>query len=140
MRTSYRLRAEEDEEGEALSRILPRSLMAPPGIPVFATRARVVDAGRVELVGRAWSGSGAIERVEVSDDDGRTWFDATLDAAPADPFAWRRWTFAWQASPGERVVCCRATDASGRTQPLEPTWNLGGYVNNAIQRIPILVR
>jgi Mo-co oxidoreductase dimerisation domain len=46
----------------------------------------------------------------------------------------------WGASPGERILCCRATDSTGATQPLEPEWNVGGYANNAVQRVSILVR
>jgi sulfane dehydrogenase subunit SoxC len=38
------------------------------------------------------------------------------------------------------VLCCRATDEAGDAQPLEPEWNLGGYENNAVQRVPVLVR
>jgi DMSO/TMAO reductase YedYZ molybdopterin-dependent catalytic subunit len=136
----YRLRADPDETGEPVTRIRPRSLMVPPGIPEFETRRRVVDAGTCIVRGRAWSGSAAIARVELSDDDGRTWWEAELGEAPVDPFAWRSWSFEWLASPGERVLCCRATDATGATQPLEPSWNVGGYVNNAVQRVPVLVR
>jgi DMSO/TMAO reductase YedYZ molybdopterin-dependent catalytic subunit len=136
----YRLRSDPDEPGEPVSRIRPRSLMVPPGFPDFMTRRRIVEAGTHEVRGRAWSGGGPIEHVELSDDDGRTWWEAVLDPAPADPFAWRGWSFEWPASPGERVLCCRAMDATGETQPLEPSWNVGGYVNNAVQRVPVLVR
>jgi DMSO/TMAO reductase YedYZ molybdopterin-dependent catalytic subunit len=136
----YRLRADPDEPGEPVTRIRPRSLMVPPGIPEFETRRRIVDAGSQVVRGRAWSGSAMMERVEFSDDEGRTWWDAALEEASIDPFAWRGWTFEWLASAGERVLCCRATDASGLTQPLEPSWNVGGYVNNAVQRIPVMVR
>jgi hypothetical protein len=83
---------------------------------------------------------GPIERVEFSDDGAGTWSDARLEALPSDPFAWRGWTFEWDASTGDRELCCRATDATGETQPLEPTWNVGGYVNNAVQRVPVTVR
>jgi Mo-co oxidoreductase dimerisation domain len=38
------------------------------------------------------------------------------------------------------VLCCRATDATGASQPDGPTWNVGGYANNAVQRVPVLVR
>jgi sulfane dehydrogenase subunit SoxC len=38
------------------------------------------------------------------------------------------------------LLCCRATDSTSATQPLEPGWNVGGYANNAVQRVPILVR
>ena len=47
MRHSYRLRQEEEEPGVPLSRIQVRSLLVPPGIPDFLTRARVVRGGRV---------------------------------------------------------------------------------------------
>jgi sulfane dehydrogenase subunit SoxC len=39
---SYRLRQDADEPGEPLSRIAVRSLLAPPGIPDFITRRRLV--------------------------------------------------------------------------------------------------
>ncbi len=136
----YRLRSDPDELGEPVTRIRPRSLMVPPGIPDFMTRRRIVDAGAHTIRGRAWSGRAPIERVEFSDDGGRTWWDATLDDSPDDAFAWRGWSFAWHAGPGERILSCRATDATGETQPSEPTWNVGGYVNNAVQRVLALVR
>jgi hypothetical protein len=37
------------------------------------------------------------------------------------------------------VLCSRATDAAGNSQPLEPAWNLKGYANNAVERIPVTV-
>ena len=41
----YRLRQDEDEAGEPLERMQPRSLMVPPGIPEFLTRERTVPTG-----------------------------------------------------------------------------------------------
>jgi sulfane dehydrogenase subunit SoxC len=140
MSRSYRFRSDPDEDGEAVTRILPRSLMAPPGIPEFLTRQRVVDTGRHAVRGRAWSGLGAIERVEFSDDDGATWSDANLDPSHRDASAWRGWSFDWEAPAGERILCSRATDSTGATQPLEPGWNVGGYANNAVQRVFVTVR
>jgi DMSO/TMAO reductase YedYZ molybdopterin-dependent catalytic subunit len=134
----YRLRMEEDEEGVPLSRIRPRALMVPPGIPDFPTRRRTLAAGACTVEGRAWSGSPPVERVEVSTDGGATWADARLGDA-AGPWAWRSWMYDWDARPGEHELCCRATDAAGNTQPLEPEWNLGGYANNAVQRVSITV-
>lgn len=137
---AYRIRASEEDEGRPVTRMRPRSLMAPPGIPDFMTRERVVDAP-VRLEGRAWSGSSAVARVEVSDDDGASWHDAELERDIDDRWAWVRWTFDWRPSgTGPYTLCCRATDETGETQPLEPEWNLGGYENNAVQRVPVLVR
>jgi hypothetical protein len=28
---------------------------------------------------------------------------------------------------------------AGNVQPLEPVWNVGGYANNAVQRVPVTV-
>jgi DMSO/TMAO reductase YedYZ molybdopterin-dependent catalytic subunit len=140
MARSYRFRSDPDEVGEAVTRIRPRSLMIPPGIPEFLTRSRIVDAGTHTVRGRAWSGLGRIERVEFSDDGGRTWADTRLDPPHRDATAWLGWSTEWAASPGARVLSCRATDSTGATQPLEPGWNVGGYANNAIQRVPVLVR
>ncbi len=118
--------------------MLPRSLLVPPGIPDFLTRARFLDAGPCTLTGRAWSGFAQVERVEVSADGGATWADAALEE-PLAEFAWRGWHFEWDARPGEHVLSCRATDGAGNTQPLEPFWNLGGYCNNAVQRVHVTV-
>ena len=114
--------------------------MRPPGFPDFFTRHRIVDRGPVELGGRAWSGFGPIERVEVSVDGGSTWRDARLGPLSTSSYAWRAWSFGWTAEPGEHELACKATDATGRTQPASPTWNRGGFENNSIQRVPVTVR
>ena len=139
MRHSYRRRQHEDEPGEPITRIAPRSLMVPPGIPEFMSRSRVVEAGRCEVVGRAWSGESEISGVDVSTDGGVTWYEAELDDDALGRWAWRGWRFTWSAEPGEHELCCRARDAEGNVQPLEPPWNVGGYMNNAVQRVAVTV-
>jgi DMSO/TMAO reductase YedYZ molybdopterin-dependent catalytic subunit len=134
----YRLRQNEDEAGEPLQRMLPRSLLVPPGIPEFLTRERTVRAGDCLLEGRAWSGIAPVERVDVSDDGGATWAEAELDP-PEGRWAWRGWRFDWDAKPGEHLLCSRARDEAGNEQPLEPAWNLGGYANNAVQTVRVTV-
>jgi DMSO/TMAO reductase YedYZ molybdopterin-dependent catalytic subunit len=131
--TAYRI------AGTPVTRMLPRSLMVPPGIPDFLSRLRFVEPGACVLEGRAWSGHGPIERVEVSADGGATWEDATL-GEPLSEFAWLGWSHTWQAEPGEHELCCRATDAAGNSQPVEAPWNLDGYCNNAVHRVPVVVR
>lgn len=136
----YRYRQDADEAGRPVTRIMPRALMVPPGYPDFLTRRRIIAMEPCRLEGRAWSGWGAIEKVEVSTDGGRTWADADLGDGPASPWAWRAWTIAWTPTiEGECVLCCRATDEAGNTQPSEIPWNVGGYSNNSIQRIPVTV-
>ena len=139
MRHSYRVRLDEDEPGDPITRIAPRSLMIPPGIPEFTSRARVVESGACELRGRAWSGESEVVAVDVSSDGGETWAPAELDEPTLGRWAWRSWRYVWDAEPGEHELCCRARDAAGDEQPLEPPWNVGGYKNNAVQRVAVTV-
>jgi sulfane dehydrogenase subunit SoxC len=136
---AYALRQETGEPGTQLTRIDPRALIAPPGFPDFMSRTRFVPAGEHVLHGRAWSGWGPVDRVDVSTDDGATWAPAEL-APAADPWAWRPWTFTWHAdTPGRYVVSARASDATGRTQPAEQPWNRGGFSNTSPQRVDVVV-
>jgi sulfane dehydrogenase subunit SoxC len=135
---AYRMYDADGEPGDPVTRMLPRSLMVPPGVPDFMSRERHLEPGPATLTGRAWSGQGPIERVEVSTDGGATFAPAELDE-PLGPAAWRGWRFAWDAQPGEHVLCSRATDAAANTQPLDPPWNLKGYSNNAVERIAVVV-
>jgi DMSO/TMAO reductase YedYZ molybdopterin-dependent catalytic subunit len=139
MRHSYRVRQEEDEAGVPITAIAPRSLMIPPGIPEFLSRTRVLEAGVCEIVGRAWSGAAEIAGVDVSTDGGETWASAELGDAALGRWAWRSWRFSWDAEPGEHELSCRARDGAGNEQPLQPPWNVGGYVNNAVQRVSVTV-
>jgi DMSO/TMAO reductase YedYZ molybdopterin-dependent catalytic subunit len=134
---SYHFRRVQDEKGEPCTLLRVNSLMAPPGIPDFYTRRRSVQAGAVEVVGRAWSGAAPVERVEFGIDG--DWHPANV-AAQRHALSWMHWSFVWQATPGEHELVCRATDAAGNTQPLEPPWDLSGFGNNGVQRIHVTVR
>jgi hypothetical protein len=92
----------------------------------------------MEIQGRAWSGGGvAVTRVELGVDG--EWRAGEVEP-PSGRFAWQRWHARWDATPGEHELACRATDAAGAVQPLEPDWNVGGMGNNAVHRIRVTVR
>jgi DMSO/TMAO reductase YedYZ molybdopterin-dependent catalytic subunit len=136
---AYRLRNEEEDPGEPVTRMEPRALMIPPGIPEFATRARRVPLGAVLLEGRAWSGRGEVDRVQVSDDGGATWSDAELGPA-GGPNVWRSWRYEWRPRrEGPYELRCRARDTSGHEQPSEQPWNVDGFANNMVQIVPVEV-
>jgi sulfane dehydrogenase subunit SoxC len=135
---AYRLRRDEDDPGKPLSRIFPRALMVPPGLASFPERERTLPAGATTIEGRAWSGWAPVATVEISVDDGATWIEADLEP-PGQRWAWRGWRFDWDASPGDHVLCCRARDEAGNEQPDEADWNVGGYANNGVQRVPVRV-
>jgi hypothetical protein len=135
---AYRMRRAPNEDGEPVTRMEPRALLIPPGVPDFMTRTRFLRPGPVTLTGRAWSGWAPITRVEISADGGATWRDATLEAGPSR-FSWSAFRGEWEATAGEHELCVRATDGEGRTQPLEVPWNVHGYANNAVQRVAVVV-
>jgi sulfane dehydrogenase subunit SoxC len=90
-----------------------------------------------EISGLAWSGQGAITRVEVSTDGGATWGDATLQL-PVLPKAHTRFTFPWRWEGGEAILAARCTDDTGYVQPsrvelVEARGVNSNYHCNAIQ-------
>jgi DMSO/TMAO reductase YedYZ molybdopterin-dependent catalytic subunit len=121
---AYHVTSTWDELGEPVTRMLPRSLMVPPGIPHFLPRSRQLGLGVCILEGRAWSGRGRIVRVEVSTDGGRSWADAEL-GRDGEAYAWQSWRYAW--------------DAAKNVQPLTAPWNAHGVCNNQVQRVKVVV-
>ena len=94
----------------------------------------------VTLRGFAFSGAPDIARVEVTEDDGRTWRQADLDPQH-DPYAWRLWSYRWTpASVGVRRLAARATDSRGSVQPREAAWNQSGYLHNGWHSVTVEVR
>jgi sulfite oxidase len=90
---------------------------------------------KLSLRGHAWSGHVAVARVELSCDGGRSWSPANL-GAPPDRFAWRRFEAVLTPPSGTIEIIARATDAQGRTQPLDSVpWNPRGYCNNRVHRV-----
>ena len=72
--------------------------------------------GLYELTGLAWSGSGRIERVEITTDGGKSWVDAQLQE-PRLPIAFTRFRLPWRFDGREAVIASRATDETGYVQP-----------------------
>jgi DMSO/TMAO reductase YedYZ molybdopterin-dependent catalytic subunit len=127
------------DSGRPVQKKAVRSAMMPPGFPDAISRKRFVPRGPVVLQGKAWSGNGPIVRVDVSTNDRRTFAPATLQPA-VGPHAWTPWTFTWSPTrPGERILSSRATDVTGKVQPLNPVWNVQGMAQNGVERIPVQV-
>ena len=72
--------------------------------------------GLYGLTGLAWSGSGRIDRVEITTDGGKSWVDAQLQE-PRLPIAFTRFRLPWRFDGREAVIASRATDESGYIQP-----------------------
>lgn len=132
---TYRYRQKKKEAGIPITAIRVKSLLVPPGIPDWVTRKRLIEPGKVTITGRAWSGEGvAVEKVEFGADG--EWTEATLERCD-DRYAWTRWHCDWHATPGVHELSCRATDAQGNTQPLQPLWDAAGMGNNAVHKIEV---
>lgn len=122
---------------------LPKTPVQALGVKSFITRPAAdatLPAGRpATIAGVAYSGLGAIARVEVSVDGGQSWADAAL-LEPVLRWAWVRWQFRWGAPvAGSATLRSRATDTAGNLQPETVAWNRYGYGNNAIQSRAVTV-
>ena len=97
-------------------------------------------ATRLAVRGHAWAGDRSVKAVHVSVDFGATWQKAKL-RAPANRLAWQHWdTEVEFPQTGYYEVWARATDSTGRSQPMVlPGWNPKGYLNNACHRIAVQV-
>jgi sulfite oxidase len=97
----------------------------------------VRKAGPTSIQGYALTGEGAaVEKVELSIDNGKTWLPTRIIAA-TDAWAWCFWETLLDLPPGDCQLTVRAWDASGKTQPenIQALWNFKGYANNAWQHV-----
>jgi DMSO/TMAO reductase YedYZ molybdopterin-dependent catalytic subunit len=108
-------------------RLFPPAGSTAPALPIGPIRvnsliawphdgAAVRVGEEVRVAGYAWSGSGGVERVEVSVDSGREWRAAALVGLEA-PHAWRLWEMSWTPRAAGRfaVVGGRSTAPEARS-------------------------
>jgi sulfane dehydrogenase subunit SoxC len=69
-----------------------------------------------EITGIAWSGRGAIKRVDVSADGGKTWRQASLQG-PVLPICHTRFRLPWNWDGREAILQSRCVDDTGYVQP-----------------------
>lgn len=83
---------------------------------LMPTAGKPIPAGTYVIGGIACAGARGIRLVEVSMDDGNTWYPAELKP-PLSPFAWTVWRYEWKdAGKGKYVLRVRATDGAGNLQ------------------------
>lgn len=136
--TDYRLPVRSIAPGEPLD---PADFAVITDMPVKSLITRplsgfaVTSGEPLRVAGFAWSGATPVASVAVSADDGLSWREAELEAGEG-PFAWRPFSVELKGlGPGPITVIARATDISGRSQPLAMPWNPRGYCNNVVQRV-----
>src|SRR5258706_1961133 len=90
--------------------------MGPRSVITFPSGGQKLSGpGFYEISGLAWSGGGAVRRVEVSTDGGRSWKDAEIRGT-AYRMAHTRFGFHWNWDGKESVVLSRCTDEFGTGQ------------------------
>ncbi|XP_076758471.1 sulfite oxidase [Xylocopa sonorina] len=106
-----------------------------------------VKNGKINVKGYAWSGGGRkIIRVDITNDQGKTWHTANLVAEDANAkegryWSWTLWTIdlpvkkEWK----EIEIWAKAVDASYNVQPesFKNIWNLRGFLCNAYHRVKV---
>lgn len=118
------------------------------GVPVTTMRVNSIiqqplpqsrlDAGIHNIYGIAWTGEGKIQKVDISFDEGQSWEKTMLKQDPNQLYSWTFWSYKWSASKkGQYTILVRATDTTGREQPIKVKWNRLGYGYNAISTINI---
>ncbi len=93
------------------SQVGPKSLITFPSDPH-----KLPGRGFYQISGLAWSGRGAIARVEVSTDNAKTWKDAELQT-PVFKKSHTRFRLGWNWDGAETVIMSRCTDEFGCIQP-----------------------
>ncbi len=101
-----------DPDAAALSyQVGPKSVITYP-----SGGQQLPDRGFYEVRGLAWSGGGAVRRVEVSTDGGRRWMDAEIRGT-AHRMAQTAFSFHWNWDGTEAELMSRCTDELGQVQP-----------------------
>ena len=116
----------QDPDQAALSyQIGPKSVITFP-----SAGQQLSGTGFYEVRGLAWSGGGAVSRVEVSTNGGESWFDADFRGTP-QPMAHTAFSFNWTWDGSETVLMSRTTDEIGQIQPTRAQFE--GGQDNSIQ-------
>ena len=93
-----------------------------------------IQPGKITLGGKAFTGRGHVEKVEISVDGGKTWQLTKL--TPIKDHAWQEFSFETVVEEGKSYeVLARGTDSQGETQPMTQEWNPKGYLYSAVEHL-----
>lgn len=129
-----RFQSQERSDTTPITEILVNSL-----VTSHESGARLTRGRRAEVSGWAWDNGAGIDKVEISQDSGKSWRAATL-GRDLGRFAWRGFTWGLgTAQAGPITVSVRATSRSGIQQTDKLTPNPSGYHHNLIQTLQLVV-
>lgn len=110
-------------------------------IITWPSEGELIKPGTYAIRGIAWAGGNReITNVQVSTDNGISWFDAQLTNSEYHPYTWYFWSFTWTVNlPGHYIILARARDTGNTVQPRHAVWNAKGYGNNSVHRVDITI-
>jgi sulfite oxidase len=142
VKTAYRFPNRPVAPGEAVA---PQDMIPLTGLVVKSfinspLEGATVATGKIRVSGFAWAGESNIDKVDVSMDNGSSWFPAKL-GKERERYAWQSFEYEFDiARPGSYLLMSRATDDKGKVQPVAPWWNPSGYLWNVIDKVRINVK
>ncbi|HKE05272.1 MAG TPA: sulfite oxidase [Blastocatellia bacterium] len=142
VKTAYRFPNRPVAPGEAVA---PQDMVPLTGLAVKSFVNSPLDGatvapGKVHMGGFAWAGESNISKVDVSMDNGSSWFPAKL-GKERERYAWQSFDYEFNITqPGSYLLMSRATDDKGNVQPVAPWWNPSGYLWNVIDKVRINVK
>ena len=128
-----------NEDPQRLSPVtVPISTMAVHSIFVRPAPDEQLRVGqKYELAGVANDGDSGVRRVEVSNDGGQTWSNATL-GPDLGKYSWRSWRAEWTPpAKGSYLLLVRATNGAGQTQAAAQ-WNRSGYQRDVVEHLDVV--
>jgi sulfite dehydrogenase len=125
--------SQQDANTWPITEIVVNSTIATPG------QGERVPRSGFTVQGVAWDRGYGIRRVEVSLDDGKSWFDAVL-GRDYGPYAFRTFSYATGALRiGSHSISVRATNNKREAQAEALKMNPAGYHNNMPHRVQVSV-
>jgi sulfane dehydrogenase subunit SoxC len=93
------------------------NMIGPKSVITFPSGGQqLMGPGFYQISGLAWSGAGAVKKVDVSTDGGQTWKPAEIQS-PLYKMAHARFGLNWKWDGKECVLMSRCTDELGTVQP-----------------------
>lgn len=118
--------------------VLEKQPRIPHNYPLDKGERPLLAAGRRTLKGYAWAPQHGVRDVHVRINGGGWQKVRFVDEAP-NRYCWQRFTFDWDAMPGEHVIETRTTDNTGVMQPPTVAFNQGGFDFWAIPKFHVRV-
>ena len=117
-----------------ISRMIPRSW-----VTSLAEGQAIAFDRTIPLGGIAMGGDCGVAKVDVSTDDGRTWYRSRL-GPDRGKYGFRRWDAEVPLThAGPTRLMTRCWNTAGVAQPIKPIWNPGGYMRGNVEATTVTV-